>query len=262
MKKLIWAICVLAISSLVNAAELYSPPDGFTSICTLDENCAVDRSTLVAFGSDGDYVYKTLSGEFICAPATFDLPRSSTRSGVNCAIIDPLASSTNVASSSTSSAPIDNVFRIPNGDYALISRSSGKALTATKANGTDSAQVVQQNFEQQSHQIWHVTQLEGGYYSLSPSHSSKALENLDWDSKDGGELQQLPWINSWGQQWSILPVEEGYVKILSRTNNQALDVYEMNNKNNGAVVLWTYWGGENQQWRFVPVKVDAPTIAE
>ncbi len=260
MKKTLIGLCAIALAATVNAAERYSPPEGFTSICTLEENCAVEGSTLVSFGAAGDYVYKTLQGEFLCTPATFGVAAHPPRPGVTCAIIDPNASASSQASSTTQAQ--DTSYVVENGDYALISRSSGKALTIAKASETDGAKAVQQNFEQKENQIWQLQRLENGYYSLTAKHSEKSLENLEWDSKDGSDVQQLPWINSWNQHWAIQAVDEGYVKIVSRTNGQALDVYEMNTKNLGEVVLWTYWGGENQQWKLVPVDTVPASTAD
>lgn len=232
-----------------SSAELEVAPEGFTSICTLDENCAVEDSVIVAFGRGSQFVYKTLSGAFLCNPDTFSAPEEYSGISPHCSIIDAQSPSSQ-AQSSTSS---DSDLKVAQGNYALISRYSGKALSVFASSKEDGADVVQQDFSQQQHQIWHITPLENGYYSIIASHSDKSLENLDWDSKDGGDLQQLPWMNSWSQHWEIQETDQGYVKVLSRTNGQALDVYALNNKNDGNVVMWTFWGGENQHWRLVPI---------
>lgn len=241
--------------SLTSGAAALSNPDGFSTICTLDESCSVDGSTLVAFGADGDFSYKTLSGNFLCSAPAFGLDKSKNVANATCSILDPEVSSGIITPSSSSSAETESsAAAVQNsGLYAIVSRSSGKALTISDASDDDGARVVQQNFTQANNQIWSVTDLGNGYFSLSALHSNKALETKEWDSRDGSGLQQLTWMNSWNQQWALQDVGEGFVRIVSRTNGQVMDVYEMNNKNNGEVVLWTYWGGENQHWRLVPV---------
>lgn len=46
-------------------------PDEFKTICKIDETCTVSKSTRVAFGANGSFVYKVLNGSFLCAVSTF-----------------------------------------------------------------------------------------------------------------------------------------------------------------------------------------------
>lgn len=258
--RLITAIATAAFSS----AHAASTPEGFTSICTLDESCAVDSSTLVAFGNKDKFFYRTLSGNFICHGKTFGLSEKPS-SDATCLTLDPAVLSSS-SSSSSSGASLEQqqgvAAALPNGVYAIVSRSSGKALAIAEGSAEDGAFLVQQDFSESPHQLWQLEDLGNGYYSVTAVHSSKALEIQDYSNKDGIKLLQQPWMNGWDQHWTIQKLNGGYYRISARHSNQALDVYEMNKKDGGPVSLWTYWGGENQQWRILPIAVAQGTEQE
>lgn len=249
MKAITSAAFVLAASHAYSASL-----EGFTTICTLDENCAVEDSTLVAFGSQQQYTYKTLSGGFICAAKTFGLSTKVVPSST-CLVLDKSLANGSVSSSSSGTLTDDaeKAAGLASGQYAIISLSSGKALTIKDSDLDDGALLVQQDFEQQVNQIWDVKVLGNGFYSITAFHSQKALESQDSNNRDGANLQQFTWVNDWKQHWAIQPIGDGYFRINSRFNGQVVDLYEMNKKNNGEVCLWTYWGGNNQHWRFVAI---------
>lgn len=227
---------------------------GFSLICTLDESCAVEASSLVAFGLNGRYVYKTLSGNFLCAPQTFATsPKDASKNG-QCYVLDGVLSrSSNVSSEGQTASQASEVAPLRDGDYALISRSSGKALSVRANDAKDGAKVIETNFAGDDHQKWRITLLDNGFYSIKALHSEKALESVNLDSKDGSSLKQQTWMNGWSQHWLIEAADDGFVKIISRANGQALDAYDIVHQAEDGVLLWTYWGGENQQWKLVPL---------
>lgn len=236
---------ISALAPHVNA----SAPAGFTGLCSLDESCAVEASTFVAFGADDDFVYRTLSGNFVCTGETFNLPSSP--SNAYCLALAPTDHS--AAASNAGDQEVEPTIDQPaSGTYAIVSRSSSKALSINNT-ALEEGLPVQQNFEQKPHQLWSVRLLDDGYYSITALNSDLALEVMDWNTNDGAKLVQLPWINSWNQHWAIEPTGEGFVQIKSRFADKVLDVYEMNQEHNGNVRTWTYWGGDNQQWRLVKI---------
>lgn len=235
---------------LVAAYSWAQPAEGFSTICTLDESCAVEESTLVGFGAEDDYVYRSLHGSFVCTGATFgvdDAPEQATC--VALSVSETLNGDQAKAEEALPpSAPEEGV-------YALVSRFSGKGLEVKGAAEKDGAQIVQNDFHQQPHQLWYLTPLEDSYYSITALHSDKVLEVRDWSISDGAKLEQTPWLNSWNQHWRIEAVDGGYFKVQSRFTGKVLDVYEMNRNAGGDICTWTYWGGENQHWRLVPINL-------
>jgi hypothetical protein len=238
-----------ALTSLAHA----TPPEGFVSICTLDESCAVEASTLVAFGQQDRFSFRTLSGSFICNGKTFGIEGKISPSATCMTLDSNLQGTAASSSSSGATMPEDTLLNIPSGTYAIVSRSSGKALAIRAGSEQDGALLVQQDFRGEPHQLWRVEDLKDGFYSISASHSGKSLDILDINNRDGAKLQQLPWMNSWDQHWNIQALGGGFYRIASRYSHQSLDVYEMNHHDDGPICLWTFWGGENQQWRLIPV---------
>lgn len=236
-----------------------APPEGFVSICTLDESCAVESSTLVAFGQQDRYSFRTLSGSFVCNGKTFGI-EGKVSPAATCMTLDSNLLGTASSSSSSGGSLADQALpRISSGTYAIVSRFSGKALAISAGSEDDGALLVQQDFRGEPHQLWRIEDLKDGFYSIAASHSGKSLDILDLNNRDGAKLQQLPWMNSWDQHWNIQPLNGGFFRIASRHSHQSLDVYEMNRHDGGTICLWTFWGGENQQWRLIPVSATTQT---
>lgn len=260
MKIRLFYSCLAALA--VSTAHA-GTPEGFSTICTLDESCAVDGSALVAFGHNDTFTYRTLTGNFVCNGTTFGLTDKASPEST-CLALDPsVVGSTSSSSSSGATLQKEAIpGQVASGLYAIVSRSSSKALAVAEGSEADGALLVQQDFTGATHQIWQVTDLGNGYYSITAHHSEKALDLQDLTNKDGVKLQQTPWMNSWDQHWGIQKLNGGFLRITSRLSNQALDVYEMNQKDNGPVRLWTYWGGDNQQWRLLPITSTATAAVE
>lgn len=228
--------------------------EGFDSICTLDESCAVERSALVAFETSSEVTYKTLSGNFLCAPQTFG--SKATPSEAQCHVMHA-SSSANDTVNTPEVAARDSAYA---GPFAIVTVSSGTALTVSPANATEG--VTQQNFAGKPGQVWQFTPLDNGYYAITDPEGELALEVKDWETRDGAKLKKTPWINSWNQHWQLDPVGNGVYSIRSRFSGHVLDVYKANDKHNADVMLWTYWGGENQHWRLIAVTSDALSAVE
>lgn len=237
--------------------------EGFTTICTLDESCAVEGSSIVAFGHD-TFSYRTLQGNFVCNGETFGITDKVSPDST-CQTLNPFVVEAPSSSSSSGAIAQQDIApgQVPTGLYAIVSRSSNKALAIADGSNADGAPLVQQDFMGAAHQIWQVKDLGDGYYAITAHHSEKTLDLQDFTNKDGVKLQQNPWMNSWDQHWVLQKLNGGFFRITSRLSNQALDVYEMNQKDGGPVCLWTYWGGDNQQWRLLPISspVTAATAA-
>jgi len=69
MKGLKLGMILMLLAGGASAAS--NRPDGFTTICKIDQVCKVAADTNVAFGASGRFVYKVLSGSFVCSVDTF-----------------------------------------------------------------------------------------------------------------------------------------------------------------------------------------------
>jgi pectate lyase len=64
----LFALGAMTIATVVTAANR---PAGYTTICSENKTCAVPASTNVAFGRADQFIYKVLSGNFVCSQTTF-----------------------------------------------------------------------------------------------------------------------------------------------------------------------------------------------
>ncbi|MGD8911014.1 MAG: hypothetical protein PVI92_16890, partial [Chromatiales bacterium] len=69
MKFIKLGLILFLLAGSVSAAT--NRPDGFKTICKIGQTCSVDSSTNVAFGASDRFVYKVLSGSFVCNVDTF-----------------------------------------------------------------------------------------------------------------------------------------------------------------------------------------------
>ena len=91
----------LLVGLTANAFAAKNRPDGYTTICKTDQTCTVSQSTNVAFGAADLFVYKVLSGSFVCNTATFGSDPNPAKSVKECSI--PSNGGSSSGSSSTSS---------------------------------------------------------------------------------------------------------------------------------------------------------------
>lgn len=66
--RVLFALGAMAVASEVFAANR---PGGFTTICNENKTCSVPASTNVAFGRADQFIFKVLSGSFVCSQTTF-----------------------------------------------------------------------------------------------------------------------------------------------------------------------------------------------
>jgi pectate lyase len=76
-RRLLLALGLTVIASTAFAANR---PTGFTTICNEGQTCSVSANTNVAFGRADHFLFKVLSGSFVCSQATFG---GRTDGGVN-----------------------------------------------------------------------------------------------------------------------------------------------------------------------------------
>lgn len=98
VKKIIISALLIGLSASAMAANR---PSGYTTICKIGETCSVSKSTNVAFGADGRFVYKVLNGTFSCSVATFGSDPAPDKTVKECSIP---SSGTGVSSSSATSS--------------------------------------------------------------------------------------------------------------------------------------------------------------
>jgi hypothetical protein len=72
-RRLLLASGLLAVgmTAIVGSALAANRPSGFTTICNEGQTCSAPPNTNVAFGRADHFLFKVLSGSFVCSEATF-----------------------------------------------------------------------------------------------------------------------------------------------------------------------------------------------
>lgn len=235
MSKRTWlSLLFTATSTTAIAAPL---PERFDQICTAAENCAVDGTGLVAFGTPESVTLRTVQGNFLCAGTTFGVEVSPANAA--CYLMN------------TDSAPGAATLPADGSPVTVVSRFSGKALT--RLDQGDSKRVVQRDFVNTADQQWLLKRNADGFIALLDPAGQTAVDVRDWTLSDGARLQVTSWMDSWSQHWLPEPADGQFVQLVSRMTGKSVDVFEMNQKQNGPICTWTYWGGDNQHWRLLPL---------
>jgi pectate lyase len=68
--KFVWPL-LLPVTLLASSVFAANRPSGYTTICTENKTCSVPANTNVAFGRADQFLFKVLSGSFVCSQATF-----------------------------------------------------------------------------------------------------------------------------------------------------------------------------------------------
>lgn len=74
------------VGAAVTAFAATNRPSGFVQICSGGDVCSVPAETTVAFGADGQFVYKVLTGSFTCSAATFGVDPAPAKTVKECSI--------------------------------------------------------------------------------------------------------------------------------------------------------------------------------
>ncbi len=236
---------VVGLSSQGHAADNSTTPEGYVAICSYGQTCAVAKSSLVAFGSQGQYAYKILNGAFTCSERAFNRVADNTENAT-----------CSVAVKKVQKPPvfIQSAAELSDGAYAIISRHSGKALSLN-AQGA----LQQAPYTGNAEQHFTIAKRKDGYFSIT-SHRQSALEIKDWQTSDGAQVTAGAVADSWNQHWLISDSDPNYVSIASRFSGKSLDLFGLNTNNSAQVRLWTYWGGNNQQWQLIPATAPAKAL--
>lgn len=227
-------------------------PDGYTTLCKIDETCTVATSTNVAFGAADLFVYKVLSGTFVCSVSTFGSDPNPEKSVKECSIPSGTAT-TNTNTNTTPTTTSNNNQSLANGRYAIVSRHSGLSLDVENTSTSNGANIIQWEYWGGSGQQFDVNNVGNGFYSIRAAHSGKSLDVFEFNPDPGGEIRQWEYLGGDNQQWQIAPIDGNYYGIISRYSWLALDVWAWSTANGGDIRQWTPTNGYNQQWRFDPV---------
>jgi hypothetical protein len=141
--------------------------------------------------------------------------------------------------------------------YAILSRSSGKAVDVDDFGATDGANIMQYDWFNTGKQCWLVNSLGAAEQTFSNVATGKIIEVGGFSNNESGNINQWGWAGHNWQRWTVEAVDSDaggfWYKIVNVGSGKAIDVAGMSNANMANIQQWSYWGGYNQQWRFVRV---------
>lgn len=144
----------------------------------------------------------------------------------------------------------DVVSPIPAGNYMIINRHSGKALTYMEGN---QELLVQKPIEDAV--SWWLHRHEEGTYSFYDSQTDKCI---DLTASGGVTENATPIIyydyhGGANQKWYLVPTEDGAFKIISYLSGKSLCVKNASKLDGAPIVQWTYEDNQdtNDEWFLV-----------
>jgi hypothetical protein len=140
--------------------------------------------------------------------------------------------------------------------YALVVRSSKKAITVANGSSTAGANGVQWAFVNALSQKWKISLADSNSYYLSNKQSNLNLDTRWGSTGEGARLMQ------WGknttaptQKWKIETLPDGYFKVINKASEKALSVSggSMAKTDGSLLIQSNYSMQTSQQWSIVEV---------
>lgn len=135
---------------------------------------------------------------------------------------------------------------VPEGDYIIRARHSGRAMAISSLSSNNGANIVQLSTAGQAeNEQWNLEILDSGAYIIRSNYSNKVPQK----SNPGYNVEQWEYEGTSRQQWAIEPAaEEGFFYIRNLIDNRYLDVSGVSTRSGGTIITWPFHGNANQQW--------------
>jgi len=139
------------------------------------------------------------------------------------------------------------------GDYKIINKKSGKAVSVVDGLSSNGANIHQWDFNNAPEQVWNLTSVGNGNYVIYGKPSGKVLNVAAGSTAEGANVELNTANGSQAQNWKITELANGYYSLVNVHSNKALSVANSSISNGGNIDQESYTGGENQQWGIVTV---------
>jgi len=139
-------------------------------------------------------------------------------------------------------------------DYMIMSRLSGKYLTAN-SNG----KIQQWEKKNDNSQIWRFESAGNGRFAILNGKNAMTVQN--GNNKDGNRMILSQYQNNAAQRFILHKTDDNYDDYYITaecSGNAALDVYDQSSDNGAEIDQWNYWGGDNQKFYIIPLEGSAP----
>lgn len=139
--------------------------------------------------------------------------------------------------------------------YKIVSRSSGKLLSANPSMASANGQkVIQYSDVGATYEQWSFVSAGNGYYYVVSKQTGRVLDINGASLTNGEQLQLWQLNNGTNQQWRVVNANTaGYVNFIVRHSSLYMDVSGSGTTDYTSVIQWPGTGNANQQWQLVVV---------
>ncbi|PPK88352.1 putative secreted protein (Por secretion system target) [Neolewinella xylanilytica] len=155
----------------------------------------------------------------------------------------------------------DDVAILPDGQYYLTARHSGKQLRIEAGQKNNGASVVQHVSRDLRSQKWNLVHLGDDVYRLINEHTGKALEVLAGSAENGANIVNWSYAGDSHQRWLIESVGDGYYHLRARHTDKCVNISGSSTANGGNAIQWSCTLGTNDDFRFEAVSAALVTDA-
>jgi len=139
---------------------------------------------------------------------------------------------------------------IEEGEYSLIAKHSGKAITVYGGNTNNGTKLEQRSYSSSNlSQKFKISHLSDGWHKIVPLISNdKAIGVSNGSTNDGANLNIWTYLATNYQQWKFEDAGEGYYRIVARHSGKCVDVSGVSTADGADIIQWSCHGGTNQMF--------------
>ncbi|WP_116107636.1 RICIN domain-containing protein [Lewinella sp. IMCC34191] len=147
----------------------------------------------------------------------------------------------------------DDTALLPDGQYYMTARHSGRQLRIDRGSQADGANIIQFRPRDLRSQKWNLTHLGNNVYQIVNEHSGKAMDVSGISTEDGANVHQWSYVGGANQQWRLESVGDDYFHVIATHSDKCLNIEGASKSNGGNAVQWPCTTETNDDFRFVPV---------
>ena len=147
----------------------------------------------------------------------------------------------------------DDVAVLPDGQYNITARHSGKQLRIDAGARNDGANIVQHRPRGLRSQKWNLVHLGDNVYRLTNEHSGKVMDVSERSTEPGANVHQWTYLETTNQQWLIEDIGDGYYQLRAQHSGQCLAIEGASTTNGGNAIQMPCTPETNDDFRFEPV---------
>lgn len=143
-------------------------------------------------------------------------------------------------------------FPSPDGEYAIINKNSGMALTIDGDIDDNGTNVNQSTFTGATEQLWKFVEAPTeDYYAIENVESERGLAVAGASGDDGANILLWDFNSGSNDQWKLEQVEGPYYKIMVLKNGKVIEIADGSTDEGGNAQQNTWNGGDNQQFKLI-----------